>query len=160
MKTIVLSLFVAAAAAQPSVAAPIDAARTANAVLEAYTQAWARSDARGMGSQYAVNGDFISPDGALAVGPSQVEAFYASAFKRGYAGSSGTFKPVKVRLLNRDTIAVDGEWAISGARKPDGQGRQPEAGIATAVLVYTKGRWRIGLLREQSSAKNIRALVP
>jgi uncharacterized protein (TIGR02246 family) len=159
MKTFALSLLMAAAAVQPSAATPVDAAHAAESLLESYMAAWARSDANTIGSYYAADGDFISPDGLLAVGPSEVGAFYASAFKRGYAGSRGTFKPVKIRLTNRGTIAIDGEWAISGARRPDGVDMPPEAGIATAILVNTKGHWRISLLREQAGVRNIRPLA-
>ena len=68
--------------------------------------------------------------------------------------------PSKRDFVSRNVIAVDGEWSISGARKPDGQSLAPEAGIATAVLVQNRGRWRIALLREQAGARHIEPLDP
>ena len=154
------AIILIAMAAQPGVAAAVDATRATAALLENYMAAWARSDAAELGSYYAADGDFVSPDGLLAVGPKKVETFYAAAFKRGYAGSQATFKSVKTRFVSRNVIAVDGEWSISGARKPDGQSLAPEAGIATAVLVQNRGRWRIALLREQAGARHIEPLDP
>lgn len=160
MKMIATIVLTAMATAQPSIAAPVDPASAARTVLKSYMTAWAHSDAAGLGSYYAVSGDFISPNGLLAVGPKEVEAFYASAFKRGYAGSQATFKPIKTRFVSQGVIAIDGEWSISGAHKPGGQNLAPEAGIATAVLIEGHGRWRIALLREQAGASHIQALAP
>ena len=160
MKMIDAIVLAVMASAQPSIAGPVDAADAAAAVLESYMAAWTHSDATSLGSYYAADGDFISPDGLIAVGPKEVEAFYMAAFKRGYAGSQATFKPVKSRFISQNVIAVDGEWSISGARKPDGQKLAPEAGIATAVLVQDRGRWHIALLREQAGARHIQPLAP
>lgn len=143
-----------AAAASPS------ADNAAREVMKTYLAAWDRADARTLGSNYEADGDFIGPDGALAAGPAELEAFYADAFKRGYAGSRASFKLIKARWLASGVIAVDGEWEIAGARKPDGSAKPPEKGIATAILLEEHGAWRIGLLREQESAHRIKPLTP
>ena len=68
------------------------------------------------------------------------------------------YKLIKARLLSPHVLAVDGEWEIAGARKPDGSAAAPEKGIATAILLENHGAWRIELLREQESASGIRPL--
>lgn len=146
--------------ASSAAAAPPPANDAARAVMNIYLAAWDRADASALGSQYSADSDFIGPDGTLAVGPAQVEAFYSAAFKRGYAGSRASFKLIKARLLRPGILAVDGEWEIAGARKPDGSARAPENGIATAILLDEHGAWRIGLLREQESARAIQPLTP
>ncbi len=147
-----LAAQLAAASTLAAAQAPAD---TARAVLASYMEAWAHADAHALGARFAADGDFISPTGSLASGPAQIEAFYAAAFQRGYAGSHAAFTPVQVRLLAPGVIAVDGEWSIAGAHGPDGAALTPEAGIATAVLVERRGRWRVALLREQASARRI-----
>ena len=142
---------VAATAAVAGVAAgPQTVAMT---TFRAYLAAWNRADAHAIAAQFAPDGDFINPTGYYARGPAEVEAFYKSAFSRGYAGSVGGFTPKAIRSITRDAIAADGVWSIKGARGPDGKVQAPEGGLATAVLVRGRQGWRVALLREQSSAQ-------
>jgi uncharacterized protein (TIGR02246 family) len=129
-----------------------DPSAVAEATMHEYISAWDRADARTLGAQFAADGDFINPTGYYARGPAAVEAFYRSAFARGYAGSHGGFEVKAVRALTADVMAVDGVWSIEGAPGADGKGRATERGLAAAVLVRKAGTWRIVLLREQSSA--------
>lgn len=159
MIKIVAIVFAAQLAASSVPAAPVGPDDAPQMVINTYLAAWNRADARAIGAQFAAKGDFINPYGDLATGPAEVEAFYAAAFKHGYAGSRGSFKIIKVRPLGRGFVAADGQWGISGARKPDGSVRAPESGIATAVIVEEHGKWRITLLREQTSARGIQPLT-
>ncbi|HSV04317.1 MAG TPA: SgcJ/EcaC family oxidoreductase [Phenylobacterium sp.] len=136
-------------------AAPGTAETVAQAMAAAYVAAWDRGDASALGAQFAADGDFINPAGVYARGPAEIGAFYRTAFARGYSGSAGAFRVVKVRRLAPGVVAIDGEWSITGARGPDGRPRPPERGIAAAVLVSGAGGWKVALLREQEGAAKI-----
>ncbi len=128
--------------------------------LHSYVSAWNRSDAHAISFLFSRDGDFVSPDGIYARGPSQIEAFYAAAFHRGYGGSKRDFVPRIVRQLSANIIAVDGIWSIDGAREANGTARVAEQGLAVAILVRQGGQWRVSLLREQSSAKTLEVANP
>jgi uncharacterized protein (TIGR02246 family) len=138
----------------PAAAAP-DVQTAVTGMFQAYVAAWDRADARALGAQFTVDGDFINPTGFYARGPGEVEAFYRGAFSQGYAGSKGGFSLKGVRVLAKDIVAVDGVWSIEGARTPDGAPRPAERGIATAIMVRQGPVWRVALLREQSSAQTV-----
>jgi uncharacterized protein (TIGR02246 family) len=125
--------------------------------VRSYVSAWNRSDAHAISSLFSGDGDFVSPDGFYARGPSQIEAFYTAAFHRGYGGSKGDFVPRIVRQVSANVVAVDGVWSIDGAREANGTARAAEQGLAVAILVRQGGQWRVSLLREQSSAKTLEA---
>lgn len=118
--------------------------------------AWNRADAHAIAAQYETNGDFVSPDGMHAEGRPAIEAFYAGAFARGYAGSHATATVVHVHHLSATIALVDGSWSIEPT--PASKVRQPEAGLFFAVLRRHGAGWRIAALREQSSARTLREL--
>ena len=141
MKCFVATVFMVVTVVQPAAAKPADATFATRTVLRNYIEGWLHGDAEALGHLFASNGDFISPDGLRAVGRAQVTAFYAAAFRRGYAGSHATFSTVAARFLRPDVIVADGVWTITGARKANGETRAPERGIATAVLVHVQSGW-------------------
>jgi uncharacterized protein (TIGR02246 family) len=123
-------------------------------VIAKILAAWNRADAHSIASQYEANGDFVSPDGMHAEGRQAIEAFYAGAFARGYAGSRATANMVHVRNVTGSIALVDGSWSIEPT--PASKVQQPEAGLFFAVLHRRGGRWWIAALREQSSARTLR----
>ncbi len=136
-------------------ASPVDADKQAvEATLKTVVEAWDRSDAKAIASVYAQNGDLIVPDGTLSAGKPMIEAFYASAFSRGYGGTVAGAHIVRGRRVGSSSYVADGTWSIDGikhAGKPDSR----EAGVFSAFFVRENGRWRLQALREQSSATSI-----
>ncbi len=151
------SVALAAVAALAVAGAPGDKAPdpkgVAEEMLRAYLADWDRADAGALAAQFAPDGDFINPDGFYARGPAEVEAFYRSAFARGYAGRPATFTLKAARLIAPRVIAVDGVWSIAAGA--DGRASPQERGLATVVLVRTPEGWRVAALREQSSASQL-----
>lgn len=125
-------------------------------VIAGVLNAWDRVDAHAIAGQYETTGDFVSPDGIHAEGRREIEAFYRSAFSRGYAGSRATARVAHVRQLSATLALVDGIWGIEPT--PTSKVRQPEAGLFVAVLHRHGGRWWVAALREQSSASTLREL--
>lgn len=126
------------------------------AIVDQVLDAWRHSDAARIAAAYEPTGDFVSPTGDHATGRAQIEAFYASAFAAGYAGSVATAKIIHLRHITSTVAIADGVWDIQPT--PNAKITRPELGIFSAVLVYNSGQWRIAALREQSSARELRDL--
>ncbi|MGH6869944.1 MAG: SgcJ/EcaC family oxidoreductase [Rhizomicrobium sp.] len=125
-----------------------------------FMAAWDAADARALSALFAPDADFVSPSGAAAKGRDNIESFYAAAFARGYAGSSGEGEIVSARPLTPDLMLIDARFAISGARQTDGQLRPVEKGIMVAVLRKSAAGWRIAALRENEGAAGFSAFPP
>ncbi len=123
--------------------------------LNAVVTAWDRSDAKSIASVYANDGDLIVPDGVVLRGKATIEAFYVSAFQRGYGGTTAGAKIIRAHAIGASAYVADGTWSIEGIKHP-GAADSREAGIFTAFFVREKGQWRLHALREQSSATSIR----
>jgi len=127
----------------------------AHEIVAAYARAWNAGNPLGIAQLFAGNGDFINPEGIHAGGRREIEAFYAAAFKSGYTGSKGEGGIIAVRAIAPTLAIIDGQWRISGAKKPDGSPRAVERGILTGVIERTAHGWRILALRETASATKI-----
>ena len=149
------SLFVIAAL-QAAESGPKTYDAALRALAQKYIDAWNRSDAEGIASQFVNDGDLITPDGVRSQGHAAIRAFYAAAFQQGYSGSRAGMEVVAIRAIGRDVIIADGTWFIENARTETGTFSPREQGIATLVAVRTKQGWRVSAVREQTSATAIR----
>lgn len=128
---------------------------TAAPLVNRFMRAWSASDAAALGALFENDADFISPSGILAEGRPSIQAFYAAAFARGYAGSVGAGEVVRERRLSADLLLVDARFSISGARAADGSARPSEKGILAAVLRREGAGWKIEALRESEGAAGL-----
>lgn len=124
-------------------------------LIPAFTDAWARADAQGIAWLFAPDGDLVIPTGNVFSGRETIGGFYASVFAGGYRGSKGTGAIVRLRFVRPDIAVCDGIWSITGAHDKDGKESAPERGVFTVVAVKQEGKWRIGALREQTSATSL-----
>ena len=131
----------------------------ASALVDRFMAAWSQSDAQALAALFAADADFINPWGTKAVGRDEIAAFYAGAFKSGFAGSKGTGDLVSVRAIAPDLMLIDARWRIAGAKMPDGAPRADEQGILVALVGRTANGWQILALRENASATEITALA-
>lgn len=136
-----------------------DARSGAETLLAQFAGAWIKADGAALASLFAADADLITPYGDLARGHDEIQAFYAGAFKRGYAGSQARGDLVSVRLLAPDVALIDARWTIGAATKGDGTARPEEKGILVGVLgKSTGGAWQILALRENASATDIKPI--
>jgi uncharacterized protein (TIGR02246 family) len=157
-----ISLFAALLLTAAAIAAPVADDETAaiRAIGAAYIEAWNHSDAAAMAGFFTEDGDLIIPTGLTMCGRAQIQGFYAQVFQSGYAGSKAGFDLQNQRMLERKLALLDIAWSIADARTPAGEARPAERGIATAIVVKTRGGWRIAALREQTSAAAITPAQP
>lgn len=139
----------------------VDLRQAADALMNRFMQAWSASDAQRLSSLFASDADFINPWGTHAISRVEIESFYASALRSGFAGSKGEGDILSVRALSRDIAIIDARWRILGAHMPDGSPRADEKGILAAIIGRAgDGGWQILALRENASAADITALSP
>jgi uncharacterized protein (TIGR02246 family) len=144
--------------AMPALAQPSDARLGAEAILARFTQAWSAADGHALAALFAPDADLITPYGDLARGRDEIDMFYSSAFKRGYAGSQGTGELFAVRMLAPDLAIIDARWQITGGRNPEGTPRAEERGILAAVIGKSANGWQILALRENASATEFKPI--
>jgi len=123
-------------------------------LVSQFLAAWNAADAKGLSALFTEDADFVSPNGAHAVGRVNIEAFYAMAFSHGFAGSKGTGEIITTRPLTPDLMLVDARFAIA---RPD---RPAEKGIMAALFARTAQGWRIAALRENEGAADLSAFPP
>lgn len=123
-------------------------------ILDHILASWGQANAKGMADMYANDADLIVPDGTVLSGRHDIEAFYASAFQRGYAGSLAHADVVRLRKLDATCYVMDGTWSIVGIRQA-GASETKEAGVFTGVFVRHHGHWQIAALREQTGATTL-----
>ena len=145
----------------PAAAQPTDGElrAQAGALVDRFMAAWGASDAHALVALFAPDADFINPWGTKATGRGEIEAFYAGAFKSGFAGSKGAGDFVSVRAIAPDMMLIDARWRIQGAKMPDGAPRPDEQGILMALLANTGNGWQILALRENASATDVTPLA-
>jgi uncharacterized protein (TIGR02246 family) len=137
--------------ANPDSAALTDTAGI-RSVVGAFADAWGRADAAAIASLFTPDGDLVIPTGLQVRGRTHLHDFYASAFAKGYAGSTTTADITRIRAIAPGVMVVDAAWSIIGAKLSPGKVNPPERGILAAVIVKSTGRWWIAALREQEGA--------
>jgi uncharacterized protein (TIGR02246 family) len=139
--------------------APDSSATAIEALAQRYVDAWNRADASGIASLYVDDGDLITPDGTWVHGHASIQAFYASVFKRGYAGSRSGMEVKVSRNVAPGVVVVDGTWFIENAHSPAGAPAPKEQGVATLIAVETSAGWRVSAVREQTSATTVEDML-
>lgn len=156
MKLAIFTLCAALLTGMPVCAQDGDAA----ALVSSFMQAWNAADAKGLGALFASDADLVTPTGIHSRGRAAIEAFYASAFARGYAGSKGQGEIVHERTLSSDISLIDARFSIAGAHNQDGSTRNAETGILAAVIGRTSSGWQILALRENEGAADFTSFPP
>lgn len=135
-------------------------AESASRLVDQFMHAWNAANAKALGALFAPDADLVTPTGIDSNGREAIEAFYAAAFARGYAGSKGVGEVVHERALSADISLIDARFSISNASKQDGSPRTPETGIMAAIVRRTDAGWQILALRENEGAPDFTPFPP
>jgi uncharacterized protein (TIGR02246 family) len=131
-------------------ATPAFADDGASGLVARFMQAWDAGDPKALSALFTDDADLVTPDGVVAKGRSNIGAFYAYVFAKGYAGSHGSAQIVQTRALSSTLSIVDARWSIAAAKRP------PESGIMAAVLEKDADGWHIRALRENRGAAGLK----
>ena len=140
----------AVAAAQSNIGGAATDVKNEKAVRAAYDKfvaAWNRHDAAAMAKMYTVDGDHLEPDGNHVDGRAAVELLFKRQHDTAFADSRLMLSIQDVWFVTQDVALVDGGYALSGARMPDGKELPERRGHLTAVLLTENGEWLIAASR-------------
>jgi len=125
------------------IASDIANEKAVRTLYDQFVAAWNRHDYMALASMWAIDGDHMEPDGTLAKGREAI----ATHFRRGH---EGPFKHSHLQLslqdvwfISGEVALVDGGYAISGIRTPDGVELPERRGHLTSVLLHEQDKWWI-----------------
>ena len=110
-------------------------------IADAFSQAWAKGDAKAIAELHTRNAVRLTGTGEPAViGTAAIEKSLAAALAGPYKGTTLTIKPSSATEVNPNTYIGEGTWELAGGTVP--------AGVATRgqylnTMVREAGVWRI-----------------
>ena len=105
-------------------------------VMDAFTAAYNKGDAAGIGAIYAEDALRVGPDGTVMSGRAAVQQNYGAALAGPMKGASIKLTAIESRQLTSDIHVVVGTFDITG-------GPQPVSGKYINTLVRKDGKWHI-----------------
>jgi uncharacterized protein (TIGR02246 family) len=106
-------------------------------LMDAFTAAFNKGDAAGIGAIYAEDGLRVAPDGAVLSGRAAIQDNYAAALTGPMKGAKIKLTASGSRQLTPDIHVVVGTWEVTGGQSG------PVSGQYINTLVRKDGAWRI-----------------
>ena len=106
-------------------------------VMDAFTAAYNKGDAAGIGAIYAEDGLRVAPDGTVLSGRAAVQQNYGTALAGPMKGASIKLTATESRQLTPDIHVVVGTYEITGGQAGSVSGKYIN------TLVRKDGTWRI-----------------
>lgn len=120
--------------------------RTIRTMVEQAISRLNKGDATAFDDFWDKDADYVSVDGRLIKGRSQIQVVFREMAKAG-AGQQ-TVLIEQVRFITPELATVDGSWTVTGARSADGKDLPPINGRGFEVVQKKDGRWRFIVTRE------------
>lgn len=136
--------------AQVNRGGPASDVQSEKAVRELYDRFvadWNRHDAAALGAMYAIDGDHIEPDGNHVDGRDEVTLLLKRQHESAFKQTRLMLNIADVWFITEDVALVDGGYAISGIRSPDGKELPERRGHLTSILLREGGKWTIAASR-------------
>jgi uncharacterized protein (TIGR02246 family) len=108
-----------------------------------YTGAWNRHDPKAMADFWALDGDYMEPDGRHAKGQGEVVTLFTQEQKTVFKDSKLTLTIETVWFVSGDTALVDGTYEVAGVRDLEGKDVPTRMGHLTALLMHEGGTWKV-----------------
>ena len=133
---------------QPAAASPGSSADEAaiRAVMDAFSAAWGRHDAKALVATYMADADFTAPPGTVLRGSAAIEKGFAADHGASGLFRSSTIKQTidRIRFLKPDVAVLQGAFETSGAIGPQGAPLVPSPkGRLLLVFVKDGGQWKV-----------------
>ncbi|MEW6269264.1 MAG: SgcJ/EcaC family oxidoreductase [Thermodesulfobacteriota bacterium] len=108
-----------------------------------YTEAWNRHDVPAMVSFWAIDGDYMEPDGRHARGRDEVEKLFTQEHRTAFKGSTLSLTIETVWFITENVAMVDGKYDLSGVVDLQGKHLPVRTGHLTAILLREDGTWKV-----------------
>jgi uncharacterized protein (TIGR02246 family) len=107
---------------------------------DAYTQAWAKADAKALAGLYTTEGLRVGPEGRVAVGRKAIEQALLETLTGPYRGTKIGMVEGQTTRAGQDVYVAEGTFQISGGMAG---AEYPTRGRYMNTLVRLNGRWLI-----------------
>jgi uncharacterized protein (TIGR02246 family) len=112
-------------------------------VLNRFTEAWNRHDAKAFAAVFAEDADCTNWRGDSAKGRAGIEAMHAPSFGTIFKHSHQEHTDIKIRFIRPDVAAVDVRWKMTGQTDPQGNPRPEREGLLSFVMASKADQWQI-----------------
>ena len=136
-RIVLLSAFAVAIAVPAFLAGQQSVSPEYQKVMDAFTAAYNKGNAAGIGAIYAEDALRVAPDGTVLAGRAAVQQNYGASLAGPMKGASIKLTATESRQLTPDIHVVVGTWEVTGAQAG------PLSGKYINTMVRKDGQWRI-----------------
>ncbi|HEY8516827.1 MAG TPA: SgcJ/EcaC family oxidoreductase [Candidatus Binatia bacterium] len=108
-----------------------------------YTEAWNRHDVPAMVAFWAIDGDYMEPDGRHAKGRDEVAKLFQQEHQTAFKNSTLALTIETVWFITENVAMVDGQYDLSGVVDLQGKQLPVRKGHLTAILLREDGTWKV-----------------
>jgi uncharacterized protein (TIGR02246 family) len=108
-----------------------------------YTAAWNRHDPKEMAGFWAIDGDYMEPDGRHAKGKTEVEQLFTQEQQSVFKDSKLALTIETVWFVTPDVALVDGTYDLVGVHDLQGKEVPARRGHLAALLLNENGAWKV-----------------
>jgi uncharacterized protein (TIGR02246 family) len=114
-----------------------------NALIENFTIAWNKHDAKEFAELFVDDGEWTDVLGQYVKGKKQIEKLHEYPFKSVLKDATLTIISIRNRLLAKDIFSIDVEWKTTGNKTPDGKSIPDRKGLFDLIATLEGGNTRI-----------------
>jgi len=108
-----------------------------NTLIEKFTIAWYRHDAKEFAELFVDDGEWTDVLGQHVKGKEQIEKLHEYPFKSVLKDAILTIISIRNRFITKDIFAIDVEWKTTGNKTPDWNG------LLDLIVTLERGNTRI-----------------
>jgi uncharacterized protein (TIGR02246 family) len=124
-----------------------------NILIEKFTIAWNRHDAKEFAELFVEDGEWIDILGQHVKGKEPIEKLHEYPFKSVLKDATLTILSMRNRFITKDIFAIDLEWKTTGNKTPDGKPIPDRNGLLDLIVILETGITRIILGRNVDYTK-------
>ena len=114
-----------------------------NALIENFTIAWNRHNAKEFAELFVNDGEWTDVLGQHVKGQEQIEKLHEYPFKSVLKDATLTIISIRNRFLAKDIFAIDAEWKTTGNKTPAGKSIPDRIGLLDLIATLEGGKTRI-----------------
>lgn len=116
-------------------------------LYERFTAAWNRHDWEALAAMYTIDGDHTEPDGDHVDGRTAIALLFKRQHETVFKHTRLLLQIADIWFVTGEVALVDGGYAVTGIRTPDGKELPERRGRLTAVVLFENGDWHIAASR-------------
>jgi uncharacterized protein (TIGR02246 family) len=114
-----------------------------NTLIEKFTIAWNRHDAKEFAELFVDDGEWTDVLGQHVKGKQQIEKLHEYPFESVLKDATLIIISIRNRLITKDIFAIDVEWKTTGNKTPDGKSIPARKGLLDLIATIEGSSTRI-----------------